>query len=135
MSTTSDGGQLSPCVKLFIELLLQGDSGVKSSDAAVVLRPEEAATGPQGWSSPLLRFPEKVNERFAASCRRCPRWAVEVESIEKGEDEPFDNGCNLSSEGEARHPHRHCEPHAEVARTLLHTLLPIHGVSGFPVTG
>ena len=31
---------------------------------------------------PLLRFPEKVNERFAASCRRCPRRAVAVESIE-----------------------------------------------------
>ena len=51
MSTTSDGGQLSPCVKLFIELLLQGESGVKSNDIAVVLRPEEAATGPRGWSS------------------------------------------------------------------------------------
>ncbi len=51
MSTTSDGRQLSPCVKLFIELLLQGESGVKSNDVAVVLRPEEAATGPRGWSS------------------------------------------------------------------------------------
>jgi hypothetical protein len=51
MSTTSDGGQLSPCVKLFIELLLQGDSGVKSSDVAVALRPEEAARGPRDWSS------------------------------------------------------------------------------------
>jgi hypothetical protein len=28
----------------------------------------------------LLRFPETVNERFAASCRRCPRRAVAVES-------------------------------------------------------
>jgi hypothetical protein len=34
---------------------------------------EGAATGPRGRSSSLLRFPEKVNERFAASCRRCPR--------------------------------------------------------------
>jgi hypothetical protein len=32
MRTTNDGGQLSPCVELFIELLLHGDSGVKSSD-------------------------------------------------------------------------------------------------------
>jgi hypothetical protein len=44
MSTTSDGGQLSPCVKLFIELLLQGDSGAKSSDVEV-LRPEETEGG------------------------------------------------------------------------------------------
>ena len=51
MSTTGDGGQLSPCVELFIELLLQGDSGVKSSDVGVVLRPEEAATRPRGGSS------------------------------------------------------------------------------------
>jgi hypothetical protein len=51
MSTTRDGTQLSPCVELFIELLLHGNSGVKSSDVAVVLRPEEAAMGPQGWSS------------------------------------------------------------------------------------
>jgi len=42
----------------------------------------------------LLRFPEKVNERFAASCRRCPRRAVAVESIEKGEGKPFDHGRN-----------------------------------------
>jgi hypothetical protein len=51
MSTTRDGGQLSPCVKLFIELLLQGDSEVKSNDVALVLQPEEPATGPRGWSS------------------------------------------------------------------------------------
>ena len=51
MSTTSDGGQLSPCVKLFIELLLQGESGGKSTDVAVVLRPEETATGTRGGSS------------------------------------------------------------------------------------
>jgi hypothetical protein len=51
MRTTSDGGQLSPCVKLFIELLLQGDSGVKSSDVAGFLPREEAATSPRGWSS------------------------------------------------------------------------------------
>jgi hypothetical protein len=51
MSTTSDCGQPSPCVELFIELLLHGNFGVKSSDVTVVLRPEEAATGPQRWSS------------------------------------------------------------------------------------
>jgi hypothetical protein len=51
MSTTRDGTQLSPCVELFIEFLLHEDSGVKSSDVAVVLRPEETATGTRGWSS------------------------------------------------------------------------------------
>ncbi len=51
MSTTSDGGQLSPCVELFIELLLEAASTITSSDVAVVLRAEEAATGPRGWSS------------------------------------------------------------------------------------
>ena len=73
MSTTSDGGQLSPCVKLFIELLLQGESGVKSNDVAVVLRTEEAATGPRGWSSSATEISGEVNERFAASYRRCPQ--------------------------------------------------------------
>ena len=51
MSTARDGTQLSPCVELFIEFLLQEDSGVKSSDVAVVLQPEETATGTRGWSS------------------------------------------------------------------------------------
>ena len=50
MSMTSDGGQLSPCVALFIELLLHEDSGIKSGEVAVVLRPEETATGPRGRS-------------------------------------------------------------------------------------
>jgi hypothetical protein len=44
MNTTSDGGQLSPCVKLFIELLLETASTITSSDAAVVRQPEEVAT-------------------------------------------------------------------------------------------
>ena len=51
MSTTSDGGQLSPCVELFIELLLEAASTITSSDVAMVRQAEEAATGPRGWSS------------------------------------------------------------------------------------
>jgi len=44
MSTTTDGKQLSPCLKLFIELLLDGASPVTSSDVAMLRQPEEAAT-------------------------------------------------------------------------------------------
>jgi hypothetical protein len=62
MSTTSDCGQLSPCVELFIELLLHGNFGVKSNDVAVVLRPEEAAAALGAGVPPPLRFPEKVSE-------------------------------------------------------------------------
>ena len=43
MGTTTDGKQLSPCVELFIELLLDGASSVTSSDVAMVRQPEEAA--------------------------------------------------------------------------------------------
>jgi hypothetical protein len=44
MATTTDGTQLSPCVTLFIELLLDVASTVTSSDVAVVRQPEEVAT-------------------------------------------------------------------------------------------
>jgi hypothetical protein len=44
MSTTSDGGQLSPCVELFIELLLEAASTITSSDVAMVRQAEEVAT-------------------------------------------------------------------------------------------
>jgi len=40
MATTTDGTQLSPCVNLLLELLLDGASTVRSSDVAVVRQPE-----------------------------------------------------------------------------------------------
>src|ERR1700680_499494 len=54
----------------------------------------------------LLRFPETVNERSIASCRRRPRRAVAVEAIEKGEGKPFDHGRNLATEGQTGRPRR-----------------------------
>jgi hypothetical protein len=44
MNTTTDGTQLSPCVKLFIELLLDGASAVTSSEVSVVPQPEDLVT-------------------------------------------------------------------------------------------
>jgi hypothetical protein len=44
MNTTTDGTQLSPCVKLFIELLLDGASAVTSSEVAVVRQPDDLVT-------------------------------------------------------------------------------------------
>jgi hypothetical protein len=44
MNTTIDGTQLSPCVKLFIELLLDGASAVTSSEVAVVRQPDDLVT-------------------------------------------------------------------------------------------
>src|SRR5438445_13159581 len=40
MATTTDSTQLSRCVNLFIELLLDGASTVRSSNVAVVRQPE-----------------------------------------------------------------------------------------------
>ena len=44
MNTTTDGTQLSPCVKLFIELLLDGASAVTSREVAVVRQPDDLVT-------------------------------------------------------------------------------------------
>jgi hypothetical protein len=44
MNTTIDGTQLSPCVKLFIELLLDGASAVTSGEVAVVRQPDDLVT-------------------------------------------------------------------------------------------
>jgi hypothetical protein len=44
MNTTTDGTQLSPCVKLFIELLLDGAFAVTSSEVAVVRQPDDLVT-------------------------------------------------------------------------------------------
>ena len=55
-----------------------------------------------------------------------PRWAVELESIEKGEGEPFDNECNLSSAGEVRRPQRRKYP-AELHKQRLTTQFNGHG--------
>jgi len=41
MNTTTDGTQLSPCVKLFIELLLDGACAVTSTEVAVVRQPDD----------------------------------------------------------------------------------------------
>jgi len=44
MSTTPDGTQLSPCVKLFIELLLDGASTITSREVAIVRPPQDVVT-------------------------------------------------------------------------------------------
>jgi hypothetical protein len=44
MSTTTDGTQLSPCVMVFIELLLDGASAVTSRDVAIVRQPQDVVT-------------------------------------------------------------------------------------------
>src|SRR6266478_5766239 len=86
--------------------LLNITQGSSSPEVAVVLRREEAATSAQAGIPSLQRFPEKVNERFAASCRRCPRRAVAVESIEKGQGNLSITGAIWQNEGQARRPRR-----------------------------
>jgi hypothetical protein len=44
MSTTTDGTQLSPCVELFIELLLDGASAVTSREVAIVRQSQDVVT-------------------------------------------------------------------------------------------
>src|ERR1700723_1161179 len=44
MSTTTDGTQLSPCVELFIELLLDGASAASSREVSIVRQPQDVAT-------------------------------------------------------------------------------------------
>jgi len=73
MSTTTDGTQLSPCVKLFIELLLDGASAVPSREVAIVRQPQDVIAHFQTGFPPNALIPEKVDERFAASCRQCAR--------------------------------------------------------------
>jgi hypothetical protein len=97
MSTTTDGTQLSPCVKLFIELLLDGASAVISREVASGRQPQDVVTHFRTGLPPNALIPEKVDERFAASCRQCPRWAGAVESIEETEGERFDHQCNLAA--------------------------------------
>jgi hypothetical protein len=97
MSTTTDGTQLSPCVKLFIELLLDGASAVTSREVAIVRQPQDVVTQFRTGFPPNALIPEKVDERFAASCRQCHRWAGAVESIEDSEGERFDHRCNLAA--------------------------------------
>jgi hypothetical protein len=53
MSTTIDGAQLSPCVKVFIELLIDEASTVASSNVAAVRQPEEVATHFRAGVPPL----------------------------------------------------------------------------------
>ena len=99
MNTTTDGRQLSPCVELFIELLLDGASAVTSIEGAIVRQPQDqdVVTHFRTGLPPNALIPEKVDERFAASCRQCPRWAGAVESIEETEGERFDHQCNLAA--------------------------------------
>jgi hypothetical protein len=44
MTTRTDGKQLSPCVELFIELLLDGASAVSSREVSIARQPQEVAT-------------------------------------------------------------------------------------------
>jgi hypothetical protein len=44
MITTTDGTQLSPCVELFIELLLAEASAVSSREVSIVRQPQDIAT-------------------------------------------------------------------------------------------
>jgi len=97
MSTTRDGTQLSPCVELFLELLLDAASAVTSREAAIVRQPQDVVTHGRTGLPPNALIPEELDERFAASCRRCPRWAGTVESIEDSEGERFDHRCNLAA--------------------------------------
>src|SRR5260370_41138735 len=99
MSTTTDGTQLSPCVELFIELLLDGASAVTSSEVAIVRQPQEVVTHFRTGLPPTALIAEMVDERFAASCRQCPRWAGAAESIEDSAGEGFDHRCNLAASG------------------------------------
>jgi hypothetical protein len=87
MSTTTDGTQLSPCVKLLIELLLDEASAITSREVAIVREPQDVVTHFRTGLPPNTLVWEKIDERFAASCRQCPRWTGAVESIEDGEGE------------------------------------------------
>jgi hypothetical protein len=87
MSTTTNGSQLSPCVELFIELLLDEASAVSSREVSIVRQPQDVAAHCRTGLPPNALMPEKVDERFAASCRQCPRWPGAVESIEDSEGE------------------------------------------------
>jgi hypothetical protein len=80
MNTTTDGRQLRPCVELFIELLLDGASAVTPREVAIVRQPQDVATDFRTGLPPNALIPEKVDERFAAGCRQCPRWAGAAES-------------------------------------------------------
>src|SRR5580700_10079104 len=97
MSTTTDGTQLSPCVELFIELLVDRASAVTSREVAIVRRPQDVVTHFRTVLPPNAPIPEKVDERFGASCRQCRRWAGAVESIEDSEGKRFDHRCNLAA--------------------------------------
>ena len=79
MSTTTDVTQLSPCVKLFIELLLDGASAVTSIEVAIVRQPQDVVTHFRTGLPPNALIPEEVDERFVASRRQCSRWAGAVE--------------------------------------------------------
>jgi hypothetical protein len=76
MNTTTDDTQLSPCVKLFIELLLDGASAITSTEVAIVRQPQDVVTHFRTGLPPNALIQEKVDERFAASCRQCPQWAA-----------------------------------------------------------
>src|SRR5579864_3965904 len=93
MSTTTDGTQLSPCVKLFIELLLDGASAVTSREVAIVRQPQDVVTHFRSGLLPNALISEKTDEQFAASCCQCPRPAGAVESIEDGEGERIHHRC------------------------------------------
>jgi hypothetical protein len=91
MSTTTDGTQLSPCVKLFIELLLDGASAVTSIEVAIVRQPQDVVTHFRTGLPPNALIPEKVDERFAANCRQCPRvgWNGRIlKTVKASADEP-----------------------------------------------
>src|SRR5579862_5021686 len=101
MSTTTDGTQLSPCLKLFIEFLLDGASTVSSREVSIVRQPQDVVTHFRTGLPPNALIPEKGDEGFAASCRQCSRWAGAVEavaeSIEGTEGDRFDHRCNLAA--------------------------------------
>ncbi|HVR22802.1 MAG TPA: hypothetical protein VMU26_05730 [Candidatus Polarisedimenticolia bacterium] len=61
MSTTTDGTQLSPCVKLFIDLLLDGASAVTSREVAIVHQPQDVVTHFRTVLPPNALVPESAN--------------------------------------------------------------------------
>jgi len=54
--------QLSPCVKLFIELLLEGSSAVTSKEVAMVCQPQDVVTHCRTGLPPNAPIPEKVGD-------------------------------------------------------------------------
>jgi hypothetical protein len=60
VSTTTNGTQLSPFVKLFIELLLDGASAVTSSEVAIVRQPEDLVTHFRTGVPPTALIPESA---------------------------------------------------------------------------